>query len=72
MYLGVHQRLDQDTSGLLLYTLRKEANAEMARQLEGRSVVKTYLAAVSGKRWVARGTRGTRATRASAASSTGL
>jgi 23S rRNA (cytosine1962-C5)-methyltransferase len=47
-YLGVHQRLDRDTSGLLVYARRKEANAGLARQFEGRAVEKTYLAAVAG------------------------
>jgi 23S rRNA (cytosine1962-C5)-methyltransferase len=47
-YLGVHQRLDRDTSGLLVYARRKEANAGLARQFEGRAVEKTYLAAVHG------------------------
>lgn len=46
VYVGTHQRLDQDTSGLVLYTLRKEANASIAQQFEERSVEKRYLAAV--------------------------
>jgi len=49
-YLGVHQRLDRDTSGVLLFTKRPEVNAALAKQFEGRSVVKRYLAAVSGWR----------------------
>jgi 23S rRNA (cytosine1962-C5)-methyltransferase len=47
-YLGVHQRLDRDTSGLLVFARRKEANAALAEQFEGRSVQKTYLACVEG------------------------
>jgi 23S rRNA (cytosine1962-C5)-methyltransferase len=47
-YLGVHQRLDQDTSGLLVYARRREANASLAAQFEKRSVRKTYVACVSG------------------------
>lgn len=47
-YLGVHQRLDRDTSGLLVYARRKEANAGLARQFEGRKVDKTYVACVAG------------------------
>ncbi|HEX8795103.1 MAG TPA: class I SAM-dependent methyltransferase [Polyangiaceae bacterium] len=47
-YLGVHQRLDRDTSGLLVFARRKEANAALAKQFEGRSVEKTYLACVEG------------------------
>ena len=48
-YLGTHQRLDRDTSGLLLFTRRREANASIAAQFEGRTVGKRYVAAVS--RW---------------------
>jgi 23S rRNA (cytosine1962-C5)-methyltransferase len=47
-YLGVHQRLDRDTSGVLLFTARKEANARVAAAFEGRTVEKTYLACVTG------------------------
>ena len=31
VYLGIHQRLDRDTSGVLLFTRRKSANAAIAR-----------------------------------------
>jgi 23S rRNA (cytosine1962-C5)-methyltransferase len=48
-YLGVHQRLDRDTSGVLLFTKRPEVNAALARQFEGRTLKKLYLAAVT--RW---------------------
>jgi 23S rRNA (cytosine1962-C5)-methyltransferase len=47
-YFGVHQRLDRDTSGVLVLTRRKEANASIAGQFEGRRVEKRYLAAVEG------------------------
>jgi 23S rRNA (cytosine1962-C5)-methyltransferase len=47
-YLGVHQRLDRDTSGVMLFTKRTEVNAALARQFEGRTLQKRYLAAVSG------------------------
>ncbi|AUX46282.1 uncharacterized protein SOCE26_077870 [Sorangium cellulosum] len=47
-YLGIHQRLDRDTSGVLLFTRRREANPAVARQFEGRAVQKSYVAAVSG------------------------
>ena len=47
-YLGIHQRLDQATSGLVVYTRTKEANPGLARQMEGRTVRKAYLAAVRG------------------------
>ncbi len=47
-YLGTHQRLDRDTSGLLVYARKKEANASLAPQFEGRTAKKMYLACVSG------------------------
>jgi 23S rRNA (cytosine1962-C5)-methyltransferase len=48
VYLGIHQRLDRDTSGVLLFTRRKSANANVAAEFEGRRVKKTYLAVVDG------------------------
>lgn len=48
-YLGIHQRLDRDTSGVLLFARRKEANRALAAELEGRRAKKTYLAVVSGR-----------------------
>ena len=51
-YLGVHQRLDRDTSGVVLFTKRPQVNAALAKQFEGRTLKKSYLAAVSG--WPAR------------------
>jgi 23S rRNA (cytosine1962-C5)-methyltransferase len=45
-YLGTHQRLDTGTSGVLLFTRRKEANAAIAEQFEKRRAVKTYTACV--------------------------
>jgi 23S rRNA (cytosine1962-C5)-methyltransferase len=47
-YLGIHQRLDRDTSGLMAFAKRREANASLARQFEGRAVAKTYAACVVG------------------------
>jgi len=47
IYLGVHQRLDRDTSGVLLFARRKEANKSIAAAFEGRSAKKRYLAVVS-------------------------
>ncbi|MGO9835593.1 MAG: class I SAM-dependent methyltransferase [Polyangiaceae bacterium] len=46
-YLGVHQRLDKDTSGLLVFARRREANATLAAQFEGRTVGKRYVAGVA-------------------------
>ena len=54
-YLGIHQRLDRDTSGVLVFTRRKEANRGLAEQFEGRHVKKTYVAAVTGLRGPGKG-----------------
>jgi 23S rRNA (cytosine1962-C5)-methyltransferase len=48
VYLGVHQRLDRATSGVVAYTRKKEANRSFAEQFEGRKVDKRYLAIVTG------------------------
>jgi RluA family pseudouridine synthase len=42
--LGVHQRLDRDTSGVVLFVKDPAANAGLAAQFAGRAVEKTYLA----------------------------
>lgn len=47
-YLGMHQRLDAETSGVLLFAARREANAGLARAFEGRDVRKVYLALTYG------------------------
>ena len=47
-YLGMHQRLDADTSGVLLFAARREANRALAVAFEGRAVRKVYLALVHG------------------------
>lgn len=49
-YLGTHQRLDRDTSGVILYVLDKSANRAIAEQMEGRRVDKRYVALVEGWR----------------------
>lgn len=48
IYLGVHQRLDRDTSGIVVFTKRPEANAGLAAQLEKRQLKKRYVAGVVG------------------------
>jgi 23S rRNA (cytosine1962-C5)-methyltransferase len=48
-YLGIHQRLDSDTSGVLAFTRRREVNPAIAEQFERRTVKKTYVAAVQGR-----------------------
>lgn len=45
-YLGIHQILDRESSGLVLFTLHGGANRCMARQFESGSLEKVYLAAV--------------------------
>ena len=47
-YLGMHQRLDAETSGVLLFAARREANRTLAVAFEGRQVRKVYLALVYG------------------------
>ncbi|MCB1145917.1 MAG: RluA family pseudouridine synthase [Leptospiraceae bacterium] len=43
-YLGIHHRLDADTSGLLLFTTDKSANKSIAKQFQEREIKKKYLA----------------------------
>jgi 23S rRNA pseudouridine1911/1915/1917 synthase len=43
-YVGVHQRLDRDTSGIVLFAIDPGANQGLARSFDGREVEKTYLA----------------------------
>ncbi|MDI1247390.1 MAG: RluA family pseudouridine synthase [Lacunisphaera sp.] len=48
-YLGLHHRLDRDTSGVLLFTKAPRANAGVAALFAGRLMQKTYQAlAVAG------------------------
>src|SRR5688500_8820313 len=49
VYVGAHQRLDRDTSGLVMFTLHPEANPAIAGQFAERHVEKTYLALVEGR-----------------------
>ncbi len=48
--LGIHQRLDRDTSGVYLLAKSDRANRSLARQFEERSVRKEYVAGVLGLR----------------------
>ncbi len=48
-YLGLHHRLDLETSGVVLFTKNKQANRSIHYQLKNRSIDKQYLALVSGK-----------------------
>jgi 23S rRNA (cytosine1962-C5)-methyltransferase len=53
-YLGTHQRLDQGTSGVLLFTRRKEVNAAIAEQFEKRRAIKTYTACLEASKALGR------------------
>jgi len=44
VYLAVHQRLDRDTSGVVLFVTDPRANEGLARAFEGREVEKEYVA----------------------------
>jgi 23S rRNA pseudouridine1911/1915/1917 synthase len=46
-YVAVHQRLDRDTSGVVLFATDRRANEGLARVFAGRLVEKTYLALVA-------------------------
>ncbi len=48
-YVGVHQRLDKETSGLILFVRDPKENARIAAEFENRRVTKKYLACV--ERW---------------------
>jgi 23S rRNA (cytosine1962-C5)-methyltransferase len=48
-YLGMHQRLDAETSGVLVFAARPEANQALAEAFVGRRVHKVYVALVHGK-----------------------
>jgi RluA family pseudouridine synthase len=43
-YVAVHQRLDRDTSGVVLFAIDPRANEGLARAFLGRAVEKTYVA----------------------------
>lgn len=49
-YLGVHQRLDQDTSGALLFVTDEAKNAEVARAVEEHQLRRRYVAVVTERR----------------------
>lgn len=46
-YLGVHQRLDKEASGILFFTRNKAQNRAVAADMEGHAARRTYLALVS-------------------------
>ena len=48
-YAGLHHRLDRDTSGLVLFTKRKEVNKRVGELFRNREIKKTYIAIVHGR-----------------------
>ncbi|HSU40338.1 MAG TPA: class I SAM-dependent methyltransferase [Polyangiaceae bacterium] len=46
-YVGVHQRLDEGTSGVLVFTTSREKNSELARASSEHALERRYLAAVT-------------------------
>ena len=48
-YLGLLHRIDRDTSGLLLFSRRGEANRVLAEQFRTHSLAREYLALVHGR-----------------------
>lgn len=49
VYLGLHHRLDRDTSGVVLFTRDKKYNAFIADQFRAHKIAKLYVAVVHGK-----------------------
>lgn len=49
-YVGVHHRLDVDTSGLVLFTIDRSVNAAVGAAFADRRVEKSYVAVVTGRR----------------------
>jgi RluA family pseudouridine synthase len=68
-YLGVHHRLDRDTSGVVIFAKDAAANPGLAAAFEGRRVVKVYHALTRAGRpprgWEATGAVAERAARTS-------
>ncbi len=46
VYVGIHHRLDRDTSGLMVFARSKEANPTLAHQFETHRIERRYVAAV--------------------------
>jgi len=46
--LGLHHRLDRETTGVMVFTLDSRANRNLGRAFESRGVLKEYLAWVGG------------------------
>lgn len=54
-YLGLHHRLDRDTSGVVVFTKQPTVNKALAGQFENRSVEKSYHAVTGTRDGVPRG-----------------
>jgi len=48
-YLGLHHRLDQGTSGLIVFSRQKAVNAVFTKMFQERRISKTYLALCKGQ-----------------------
>jgi len=48
VYVGLHHRLDRETTGVMVFSLEPRANRKLGRAFEARQVVKEYLAWVGG------------------------
>jgi RluA family pseudouridine synthase len=48
-YLGLHHRLDKDTSGVVLFTIDKKYNSYFANLFKNHEITKHYFAVVHGK-----------------------
>jgi 23S rRNA pseudouridine1911/1915/1917 synthase len=46
--IGMSQRLDRDTSGVIVFSIHPQAHKGLSRQIQERSITKHYLALVSG------------------------
>ena len=49
IYLGMHHRLDRDTSGVIIFTRDKKFNSFIGDQFKNHTCSKTYVALVHGK-----------------------
>ncbi|SFM63232.1 RluA family pseudouridine synthase [Thermodesulforhabdus norvegica] len=56
-YVAIHHRLDQDTSGVIIFSVDRGANKELARAFSRRQVTKEYLVWAEGRlpstEWIA-------------------
>ncbi len=48
-YVALHHRLDQETSGIMVFVLDKAANRALGKAFENQKIVKQYLAWIAGE-----------------------